>query len=519
MSAGHDWPFREAGRILERLQRYPDKNKGFVLLETGYGPSGLPHIGTFGEVVRMSFVRHALTQLAPDISIRLRVFSDDMDALRRIPDNVPQREMLQLHLGKPLCNIPDPHGTHDSYGGHMNARLCRFLDDFGFEYEFFSAASCYKSGMFDPWLFKAAERYDGLMDIMLPTLGNQRSATYSPFMPIDPVSGIVLNEGVIKVDHDSGLIYYKDSLGKEKNMPFTQGNCKLQWKCDFGMRWAAFDVDYEMYGKDHYPNEPIYRQICSLLSDKEPPVNYFYELFLDEHGKRISKSKGNGISIEKWLHYATTESLAYYMFQKPRTAKRLYFDVIPKAMDEYLHLLNQYHKQDTEARRNNPVYFIHTDKNPSSQIDISFNLLINLASACNPENENMLWGFISKHDPSLVPGQNALLDKMVISATHYYQDFILSNKQYRAPSEAERRALQQFSEDLGAILPEASDLALNIQNLAYEIAASNALSNKEWFTAIYEVLLGTNNGPRIGSFVALYGIENMIKLIKSKLEK
>jgi len=514
LQSGKSWPWLEARKILNKIEHKIPK-KGYVLFGSGYGPSGMPHIGTFGEVLRTSFVRHAFKILAPNIPTRLFVISDDLDGMRKIPENIPDRELLEPYIGKPLTSIPDPFGTHESYGHNMNSRLRAFLDKFDFEYEFISATDYYKDGIFNEYLIRAAERYDDLMQIMLPTLGAERQSTYSPFMPIDPDTGKVIADGVVSIDPDTKIIKYLDEFGKEKKSTFVNGGCKLQWKCDFGMRWAALDVDYELYGKDHYPNEQIYRAICKALG-KEPPVNFFYEMFLDENGAKISKSKGNGLTIDEWLTYSVRESLAYYMFQKPKTAKKLYFDVIPKATDEYLSYLKKYHENTTESNLDNPVFFIHHNTIPHRSVDISCGLLLNLASACNPDNENILWGFILKHS-DYQRGKSQLLDQLVTCTVRYYNDYICANKKYRAPTDIENEALKNFRNELNGIDRNTLDIATVVQNLAYSVAHNNNIETKAWFISIYQVLLGLDSGPRVGSFVELYGIDNMIALIDSKI--
>jgi lysyl-tRNA synthetase class 1 len=512
------WPFEEARRILEKIGGKTPK-KGYVLFETGYGPSGLPHIGTFGEVVRTSFVRHAFQCIAPEIPTRMFCVSDDIDGLRKVPDNLPNQEMIRANLGKPLTSVPDPFATHESYGHHMNARLRAFLDSFGFEYEFISATDKYKSGAFDSTMLRVLEKYEELMELMLPTLGEERQETYSPFMPIDPESGIVIDKGVKGVNKAKGTVIYTDTNGKEKEIPVTGGNCKLQWKIDFGARWYSLEVDYEIYGKDHQPNERIYRQVCEILGGV-PPVNFTYEMFLSDTGEKISKSKGNGISVEDWLKYAPSESMALFMYQKPKTAKRLYFDVIPKAMDEYLAFLNAYEKEDEVKRLENPVFHIHGGKVSSHDFGISYSLLLNLASACNPDNDAVLWGFISKYSAGLSPQTSPLLNKMVHASIAYYNDFIKKNKKFRPATEPEKSALLELCAELKKFPKEQSHDGALLQNLVFQIGKNHGYEAKmrDWFLALYQILLGQDQGPRMGSFIALFGIENFTKLVDKKIK-
>lgn len=511
------WAFEEARRILAKVGGKTPK-KGYVLFETGYGPSGLPHIGTFGEVVRTSFVRYAFQCLAPEIPTRMFCVSDDIDGLRKVPDNIPNQEMVRANLGRPLTSVPDPFGTHESYGHNMNARLRSFLDSFGFEYEFISATQKYKSGAFDSTMLRVLEKYDELMELMLPTLGAERQETYSPFMPIDPESGIVIDKGVKGVNKEKGTVIYTDANGKEKEVLVTGGNCKLQWKIDFGARWYSLEVDYEIYGKDHQPNERIYRRVCEILGGV-PPVNFTYEMFLSDTGEKISKSKGNGISVEDWLKYAPAESMSLFMYQKPKTAKRLYFDVIPKAMDEYLTFVLGYDKQEEPAKLDNPAFHIHSGKVAPINFNLSYSLLLNLASACNPENDTVLWGFISKYQAGLTKENSPLLAKMIESAINYYNDFIKKNKQYRKASDAEKAALCELIETLkNATDEQKSDGAL-LQNLVFQVGKNHGYEKnmRDWFLALYQILLGSDQGPRMGSFIALFGIENFVNLVNDKI--
>lgn len=511
------WPFIEAQRILKKIGNKTPA-KGYVLFETGYGPSGLPHIGTFGEVVRTSFVRYAFELLAPDIPTKMFCVSDDIDGLRKVPDNIPNQKMIEANLGRPLTSVPDPFEMAQSYGHNMNGRLRSFLDSFAFDYEFISATDKYKSGAFDQTMLKVLEKYDEIMAVMLPTLGKERQETYSPFMPIDPESGIVIDKGVKSVDKAKGTVTYVDNNGVQKEIPVTGGNCKLQWKVDFGARWCSLGVDYEIYGKDHQPNEKIYRKICQILGGI-PPVNFTYEMFLSDSGEKISKSKGNGIAVEDWLKYAPAQSMSLFMYQKPKTAKRLYFDVIPKAVDEYLTFVKKFDSQEETAKLDNPVFHIHQGEVPQINFDLSYSLLLNLSSACNPENDEVLWGFISKYQSGLTAQNSPFLSKMVNCAINYYNDFIKQHKKFREATESEKSALNDLNNQLANIDPQYFNDAAQLQNLIFKIGKDHGYENKmrDWFLVLYQVLLGQNQGPRIGSFIALFGIDNFRKLIVSKI--
>ncbi len=507
------WPFEEARKLVKRFQKAPPE-KGYVLFETGYGPSGLPHIGTFGEVARTTMVRRAFEALS-DIPTKLICFSDDMDGMRKVPGNVPNPEALQEYLQLPLSAVPDPFGEYESFGDHNNAMLRRFLDTFGFEYEFISSTEFYKSGRFDEVLLRCVEKYDEIMEVMLKSLREERRATYSIFLPISQKTGRVLYVPVKAVDAAAGTITYDDEDGEEVTTPVTGGRVKLQWKPDFGARWAALGVDFEMYGKDHSTNTHIYDKICRILG-VPAPAHYVYEMFLDDKGQKISKSSGNGISIDEWLTYASAESLSYFMYQKPRTAKRLYFDVIPKAVDEYHQQLRAYPAQDLKAQLNNPVWHIHNGNPPESDMVVPFSMLLNLASASSAENKEQMWGFIRKYAPDATPETHPGLDAAAGNAVRYFHDFVKPEKVYRAPNTQERAALEDLAERLRGWNGEADADAL--QTLVFAVGKDHGFEPlRAWFGAIYEVLLGASQGPRFGGFIALYGVEQTVDLIEKAL--
>lgn len=520
------WPFEEARKLVARYKgKTPEK--GYVLFETGYGPSGLPHIGTFGEVARTSMIRRAFEEIS-DIPTRLICFSDDVDGMRKVPENVPDPVALREHLQKPLTSVPDPFGKYESFGHHNNAMLRRFLDTFGFEYKFISATEFYKSGQFDAVLLRAAERYDALMEVMLASLRAERQQTYSIFLPIHPETGRVLYVPMKHVDGAKGEITFDDEDGREWTLPVTGGRVKLQWKPDFGARWAALDVDFEMYGKDHSTNTPIYDRICEILGGRKPE-HYTYELFLDENGEKISKSKGNGLTIDEWLTYAATESLSYYMFLKPRTAKRLSWDVIPKAVDEYHQQLRAYPDQTPEQQAANPVWHIHGGNPPKSGMVVSFALLLNLASVARAEDKETLWGFIRQYAPEATPEGNPDLDQAAGFAVRYYADFVAPTLAFRTPDAAERAAITALGAALREIAASGqvpSQYAAEYDSLSEELFMSvvrdtgkaHGFENlRAWFAVLYEVLLGAAQGPRWGTFIALYGLEKTVALIDKAL--
>ncbi len=525
------WPFEEARKIIKRYEKtgYPES----VIFETGYGPSGLPHIGTFGEVARTTMVRHAFHILTENkVKTKLLCFSDDMDGLRKVPDNVPDREKMESYLGQPLSRVPDPFGnSYPSFGAANNARLRAFLDRFSFDYEFASATDYYNSGCFDETLLKILICYDKVMAIILPTLGEERRATYSLFLPISPFSGKVLQVPMIARNIEKGTVtYIEPETGETIETEVTGGKVKCQWKVDWAMRWKALGVDYEMAGKDLIDSTNLSSKICKVLGGN-PPEGFNYELFLDDKGQKISKSKGNGLTIDEWLTYAPTESLGLYMFSKPKTAKRLYFDVIPKAVDEYYAHLSAYGRQRWQERLNNPVWHIHNGCPPQVDLPVSFAMLLNLVSASNAENKEVLWGFISRYAKGVNAQVYPELDQLVQFAIKYFDVFVKPNKKFRTPDNDERITLEQIDAKL-ASLPENVDGNI-LQNALLDVARLTERyqdHNKKspeggpgvsniFFQMLYEVLLGQERGPRLGSFIALYGINEMRALIAEALAR
>jgi lysyl-tRNA synthetase class 1 len=519
LAQANAWPFEEARKILRRVAV---TGQSEVLFETGYGPSGLPHIGTFGEVARTSMVRHAFQVLTEGkIKTRLIAFSDDMDGLRKVPDNIPNKHIVAAHLGKPLTRVPDPFGTHTSFGEHNNARLRAFLDQFGFDYEFASATDYYTSGRFDTALLHILAHYDQVMAIMLPSFREERAATYSPFLPIHPQTVIVMQVPIDKINATGGTLTWRDPDTKETfETPVTGGSCKLQWKPDWAMRWYALKVDYEMAGKDLIESVKLSGAIVRALGGT-PPEGFNYELFLDDKGQKISKSKGNGLTIEEWLTYASPESLSLFMYQKPTAT-----------------FLDAYPRQEAKERLGNPVWHIHSGEPPppetlchgTNRTTITFGMLLNLAAVANSEDAQVLWGFLRRYAPDVSPATHPRLDQLVAYAVRYFRDFVRPAKSYREPDGIEREALQTLSSALAA-LPEDASAEL-IQAALYDVArkisryqdmkAKGATVERpgvsnDWFTMLYRVLLGESRGPRFGSFVALYGIAGTRRLIANAL--
>jgi lysyl-tRNA synthetase, class I len=511
------WPFEEARKLVERFAKAPPTD-GVVLFETGYGPSGLPHIGTFGEVARTTMVRHAFSLLS-DLPTRLVCFSDDMDGLRKVPDNVPNKDMLTPHLGKPLTQVPDPFGKFESFAHHNNAMLRDFLDRFDFDYEFLSATDCYKSGRFDATLLRVLAQYEAVKGVIVPTLGPDRRATYSPFLPVCPKTGVVLQVPTIAQDAAAGTISYIDpGDGETMTVPVTGGHCKLQWKVDWAMRWVALGVDYEMAGKDLIDSVTLSSKIARVLGAR-PPEGFNYELFLDEKGEKISKSKGNGLTIEDWLTYASPESLSLYMFQSPRKAKRLYFDIIPKTVDEYYQHVAGYAELPADKRLESPAWHIHAGDPTLSPPPVSFALLLNLVAAANSPDPAVLWGFVSRYAPEATPQTQPELDRLIGYALAYYRDFVAPTRKLRVPTDQERAALDDLTARLSQLT--GTEEAEAIQYEVYEVGKAHGWADnlRGWFQALYEVLLGTSQGPRMGSFIKLYGLHETRTLIAAALRR
>ena len=510
------WPYEEARRLLKRYaQGAPEK--GYVLFETGYGPSGLPHIGTFNEVLRTTMVRNAYEELS-DIPTRLIAFSDDMDGLRKVPDNVPNQDMLREHLGKSLTAIPDPFGKFESFAHHNNAMLREFLDRFGFEYEFLSATQCYRAGQFDETLKQVLRHYQDIMDIMLPTLGKERQATYSPVLPISPKSGRVLQVAITVLDADAGLVRFEDE-GEVIEQSILSGSAKLQWKVDWAMRWVALGVDYEMSGKDLIDSVTQSSKIARALGGR-PPEGFTYEMFLDEKGEKISKSKGNGLSLEQWLTYGPGESLAFYAYREPKKAKQLHLGVIPRAVDEYWQFRVAYPTQELDKKLGNPVHHIHGGNVPEGTLPVTFGLLLNLVGVMGEAGKEQVWAYLANYVPDADAEKNPELDRLIGHALAYHRDFVAPTLKRRAPTGNEAAALRALDAKLAALPQDA--VAEDIQNIVYAIGKDEAYgfeNLRDWFKALYETLLGAEQGPRMGSFIALYGVTNSRKLIAEALTR
>ncbi len=507
------WPFVEIRKLLKERKDLIKRRKK-IIFQTGYGPSGLPHIGTFGEVARTTMMINALNHIE-EIDAELITFSDDMDGLRKVPENIPNEEILQKNLGKPLTAIPDPFGKFQSFAEHNNTMLKEFLNKFNFKFSFKSSTENYKNGIFNESLKRVAEKYDEIMNIILPTLRSERRKTYSPFLPLCPDTGKVLEIPMTNLDKKTGKIIF-NNFGKKIETNIFDGNCKLQWKVDWAMRWFTFDVDFEMYGKDLTESAILSSKVCKILG-KTPPNGFAYELFLDEKGEKISKSKGNGITIEEWLNYASPESLSLYMYQNPKRAKKLYSDVVPKAVDEYLSLIEKFPTQKENDKFSNPVWHIHNGVPPKEKIVMSFSMLLNLVGSSNADDKQILWKFINRFHKNVNPKTNPILDKLTDYAIKFFQDKLKPNKIYKKPNAQEKKALEDLAKKIETI--NESMPPEEIQTIVYSVGKENGYEKnlRDWFKLIYQVLFGDIDGPRIGFFISFFGVQETIKLIKDKI--
>ena len=508
------WPFVEAKKIL-REKKISIEKKGKITLQTGYGPSGLPHIGTFGEVARTSMVVNALNLLT-DLPKEIITFSDDMDGLRKVPDNVPEQELLNKNLHKPLTSVPDPFKKYNSFGEHNNEMLKNFLNQFKFQYNFKSSTFLYKSGFFNPTLQIVFENYQGIMDIIIPTLGKERQKTYSPFLPICPETGVVLEIPVLEILKEKSKIVF-DNNGKKLEASILDGNCKLQWKVDWAMRWFALDVDFEMYGKDLIESAILSTKIIKLMG-KNNPSGFAYELFLDDKGEKISKSKGNGITIDQWLEYASPESLSLFMYQNPKRAKKLYKEIVPKAVDEYLDFIEKGKTQNELQLLMNPVWHVHNGKMPKEEIIMTFSMLLNLVQASNANTKELLWKFVKKYKKNLSEKNYPIFNNLISYAIRYFNDVIKKQKKYKNPNLEEKNALKDLIKTLENCHDEMSPEA--IQTLIYSTGKENGYADnlRDWFKLIYQVVFGEENGPRMGFFISFFGVNETKQLIKDKIK-
>ncbi len=519
------WPFKEAEKILQKIN-HKTPEKGYVLFETGYGPSGLPHIGTFGEVTRTVMVMNAFKIINPNIPLRLFVYSDDMDGLRKVPDNVPNPESLKDKIGMPLTSISDPFGEFESYAHFMNNKLKTFLDAFGFDYEFQSSTEHYKSGKYNDMMHKVIVNCDKILDVMRPSLQSERKATYHPMLPI--YNGRFIFDGVLSCDSLNNTITFKDEKGETQTISVLNGNVKLQWKIDWAMRWGALGVDYEMHGKDLTPTTILSTQICKILGF-EPPILYVYEMFTDEHGQKISKSKGNGVSVDEWLEFGTLESIALFMYDHPERSKKLYFGSIPDNVDKYLKYAKELKPIDENSsddelivHYNNPAFHTPLQKRfVSENFQIDFSLILNLASICNPENSQILSDYISRYQKSLTQDEQSIIDELVEKALNYYNKFIKPNKKFPLMDEESRKKLSVLKDSIAELCQDnqpksESDLQQCIFDTAKKVGYEKN-TMRDWFKFLYSNLFGQDSGPKFGSFINIYGWRNFVDLIDERM--
>ena len=508
------WPFVEIRKLLKDRKELINRKKK-IIFQTGYGPSGLPHIGTFGEVARTSMMINALNHIEK-IDSELITFSDDMDGLRKVPDNIPNDDALHNNIGKPLTSVPDPFGKYKSFGEHNNEMLKKFLNKFNFKFNFKSSTENYQKGIFNNSLMRVLEKYDDIMNIVLPTLRDERRKTYSPFLPLCPITGKVLEIPLIEMNKKKGTVIF-DNEGKKLEIDILNGSCKLQWKVDWAMRWFTFDVDFEMYGKDLTESAILSNKICKTLG-KKPPNGFAYELFLDEKGEKISKSRGNGVSIEEWLRYASPESLSLYMYPNPKRAKKLYSEIVPKTVDEYLSFLEKYKNQEEKEKIQNPIWHVHNGNPPKEKIVMPFSMLLNLVGSSNAESKEVLWKFINRFHEDIDSKKNPILDELTKYALNYFKDKVEPNKKFKIPNEKEKKALNNLQVKLKGLSQKTKPE--DIQTIVYTVGKESGYEKnlREWFILIYQVLFGELNGPRMGFFISFFGVDETIKLIEEKVK-
>ncbi|MDB9784330.1 lysine--tRNA ligase [Pelagibacteraceae bacterium] len=508
------WPFVEIRKLLKDRKELINRKKK-IIFQTGYGPSGLPHIGTFGEVARTSMMINALNHIEK-IDSELITFSDDMDGLRKVPDNIPNDDVLHNNIGKPLTSVPDPFGKYKSFGEHNNEMLKKFLNKFNFKFNFKSSTENYQKGIFNNSLMRVLEKYDDIMNIVLPTLRDERRKTYSPFLPLCPITGKVLEIPLIEMNKKKGTVIF-DNEGKKLEIDILNGSCKLQWKVDWAMRWFTFDVDFEMYGKDLTESAILSNKICKTLG-KKPPNGFAYELFLDEKGEKISKSRGNGVSIEEWLRYASPESLSLYMYPNPKRAKKLYSEIVPKTVDEYLSFLEKYKNQEEKEKIQNPIWHVHNGNPPKEKIVMPFSMLLNLVGSSNAESKEVLWKFINRFHEDIDSKKNPILDELTKYALNYFKDKVEPNKKFKIPNEKEKKALNNLQVKLKGLSQKTKPE--DIQTIVYTVGKESGYEKnlREWFILIYQVLFGELNGPRMGFFISFFGVDETIKLIEEKVK-
>jgi lysyl-tRNA synthetase class 1 len=516
------WPFIEAQKIAARVKKQdlPDP----IVFETGFGPSGLPHIGTFAEVARTVFVKNAFEHLTGRPAV-IYAFCDDMDGLRRVPKNLPNQDRLAEHLGKPLSAIPDPFGCCESYSDHMENELVKLLNHYKFDYQLKSSTREYKSGVFNPGLHLILENAEPIKQIIIPTLKEENRENWSPFFPVCANCGRIYTTRVTGYFPEQDTISYEcvESFGDEfkvqgcghkQETSILDGAVKVGWKVDWALRWFSYQVTYEMYGKDLIDSALQSGRIKRLLGGW-PPEGMTYEMFLSEEGKKISKSIGEGLSIDTWLKYAPIESLLYYLFQNPRKQRRLYFDIIPKNVDEYLAELVRYPGLSEKDKSDSVLWQIERSGHdvPVYTSGINFSLINNLISGMGSDNKNLLLDYLKRYDPKVSENKKTVSD-LLDSGLNYFRNFIEPQKKYRKPTREEAEILKELKSRLDQYKGEDED---EIQAMVFDVARDKGIEPPDLFKTIYQVLLGQDRGPRFGTFTKLIGKDRMKDLIQEKI--
>jgi lysyl-tRNA synthetase class 1 len=518
------WPREEARRLAERVAAYEPERP--VIFQSGFGPSGLPHLGTMAEILRPSFVRKAFHLIEPARPSRLIVFIDDLDGLRKVPENVPNRESVEQYLGMPVAKIPDPFGCCASFADHMVGLLGGFLAPVEVEYELMRAAEMYSSGRFDEGLKLILEKHEEIIAIIAPTLREENRAGWSPFMPICPKCGQVVERAVTAYHAERASVEFtcEKSAGGRPGCGFSGeqsvlgGMAKVQWKVDWALRWYVLKVDYELYGKDLTDSARLSGQILRVMGGR-PPLGFPFEMFLDEEGRKVSKSVGRGVTVEQWTRYAPIEVLKFFLLLNPRRARKLFLEAIPQYVDEYLDAVREYAAASEEQRRESMLEFVIQSTTPRRfNSALSFGLMMNLVAALGSSDSDFIWKYLVRYDASIggEPDTEAMGRRLMQCALNFYRDFIEPTKKLYTPSDAERAQLKT----LDAYLRENQDAsAEDIEKKIYDLGRENYEKPGKIFPLLYRSILGQERGPRLGAFIRLATPARIIELLDATIAR
>ena len=523
------WPYEEARKVAERVARYEAGRP--AIFQSGFGPSGMPHLGTMAELLRPSYVRKAFERLAQSGSIeparpaRLIVFIDDMDGLRKVPENIPNRETTSFHLGEPVSRIPDPFGDcHPSFSEHMLSLLEKFLAPVEIEFELIKSTEMYGSGQFDEALKLILARHQQIIEIIAPTLREENRAGWSPVMPVCPSCGQVNSTLVTGYHPERASVEFscEKNIGGSKSCGFKGeqsvlgGKAKVGWKVDWALRWYALKVDYELYGKDLIDSARLSGQILKVLGGK-PPLGFPFEMFLDEEGHKVSKSVGRGVTVDQWTRYAPIEVLKYFLLVNPRRARKLFLEAIPQYVDDYLDALRAYAAAPENERGNLPIDLVIQRTTPRRfDSELTFGMIMNLVSALGTGDRDLIWNYLTGYDPRIAgnPDTERMGKTLMECALNVYADFIEPTKKRYLPEANERdqlRALMEF------LVGNSGATAEEIEKKIYDLGRENYDKPGKIFPLLYRVLLGQERGPRLGAFIKLATPQRMIEILNNSL--